>query len=375
MTTTTVAERTSAPTEGGDFAARVEHLRHRETGDVRAALQRARREQQRWHLEELAATRVLDERDVLGRMPDPSISSRTAKANRETARALESLPEVAAAAARGDLTWDQLQPVAQLATPESDAEWSVRARTAAPADLNRMVRRNRRVTAADAEARHAMRSVVSWRDADGMMSGRWRLPDVDGVLVEKVLEHMAEQRRPARGERWDSLAHRKADALVDLFTNYVDVEPTGRFRIEIVEVRLPDGSASAECEGVTIAPETAAALRPNAKVRECRMDETGRLVTTRRPRPALPRDVERHVRRRDRQCRVPGCTAARGLQIHHLNPRCWNGDTTDVRELAAVCPQHHHLLEPHGPFRLVGDAEDPVGLRLVHRDDTERGPP
>jgi hypothetical protein len=27
------------------------------------------------------------------------------------------------------------------------------------------------------------------------------------------------------------------------------------------------------------------------------------------------------------------------------------------------------MLEPHGPYRLVGDANQPEGLQLVHRDD------
>jgi hypothetical protein len=363
------------PAEGVGFAARVEELRHHPIPEVREALRRARREQQRWHLEELAATRVLDERAALGRVPDPTISARTAKTNLETARALEHLPEIAEAAAAGDLTRDQLQPLTQLATPETDAEWARRGPHAAAGDLDRLVRRTRHVSPGEAEDRHNRRSVVSWREPDGTARGKWLLPDVEGVIVDKVLDHMAERMRPAPGEKWDTLAHRKADALVELAKLYGQVEPTGRFRIEVVNITSsdPDASPRAEVDGIPIAPETVASLLPEAKVRDCRIDEAGRAITTRRPRPALPRDVELHVRRRDGVCRVPGCTETRGLQIHHLNPLCWHGETTDPSELAEVCPHHHHILEPHGPYRLVGDAEDPVGLRLVHRDD--RGPP
>jgi len=375
MTATTLVQPEVTPTEGVGFAARVEELRHHPVPEVRAALQRARREQQRWHLEELAATRALDERDALGPVPDATISARTARTNLETARALEHLPAIAEAAASGRLTRDQLQPLTQLATPETDAEWSERGVGAAPNDLERMVRRHRQVSAEEAEERHTRRSVVAWREPDGMARGKWLLPDVEGVLVDKVLAHMAERMRPERGQKWDTLAHRKADALVELAKLYGEVEPTGRFRIEVVNIHTsgPEASSRAEVDGIPIATETVASLLPEAKVRDCHTDETGRAVTTRQPRPALPRDVELHVRRRDRVCRVPGCTATRGLQIHHLNPRCWNGETTDPRELAAVCPHHHHILEPHGPYRLVGDAEDPVGLRLARRD--ERGPP
>jgi hypothetical protein len=377
-TTTTATSTATEPEVGFDFAARVEELRRHETGDVREVVRRARREQQRWHLEELAATRVLDDRGALDRMPDPTVSTRTAKTNLELARELESLPEIAAAAAAGDLTWDQLQPVVALATPETDAEWAQRGANAAVGDLSRMARRNRVVSAAEAAERHDLRSVFSWHEAEtGMSAGRWRLPDVEGVLVDKVLEHMAEQMRPEKGQPWDSLAHRKADALVALARDYADVEPTGRFRFEIVTILTPDGAPPrAEVGGIPLAPETVAALRPQARVRECRVDaETGRTTTVKRPRPALPRDVELHVKRRDLSCRVPGCSETRGLQIHHLNPRCFAGDTDDPAQLANVCPHHHHLLEPHGPYRLVGDANDAVGLRLVHRDEQPRDGP
>ncbi|MEX2031709.1 MAG: HNH endonuclease [Dehalococcoidia bacterium] len=110
-------------------------------------------------------------------------------------------------------------------------------------------------------------------------------------------------------------------------------------------------------------------------MRDCVIDEAGVARTVRRARTALPADVERHVRRRDRHCRVPGCEATRGLQIHHTQPLCDNPETFDPAKLAVVCPYHHRFLEPHGPYRLIGDAEDPDGLRLVHRDERVRDGP
>ncbi len=183
-----------------DFRARVDELRTHAVPALRRRLREARREQQRWRLEELAITRALEELDALDRVPDPTVSARTAKTNREVARSLESLPKVAAAAWFGELTWDQLQPVTQVATPDTDAEWSVRGRNLAPVDLQRMARSARHVTAADAAARRAARYVSSWRDPEqGMVFGRWALPDVDGILVDKVLEEIAERMHPPKG--------------------------------------------------------------------------------------------------------------------------------------------------------------------------------
>jgi hypothetical protein len=376
MSTATVID-ASEPDTRFDFGVCVDKLRTHSTGWLRSRDAELEREKRRIDVEQLAVRRVLDERNALGVMPDPQVSASTARAALETARALESLPQIAAAAHAGEISADQLRPLVEIATPESDAEWARRGSNVAPNVLQRMARRARKVSADDAAARHAARSVTTWREPDsGMGSGKWRLADIDGVLVEKVLDHMAERMRPEPGTPWDTLAHRKADALVQLAKNYADTEPTGRFRIEIVNISDPNAKAvGPEIEGIPLAVETLVSVMPNAKVRECVVDETGRTRTIRRPRAALPADVERQVRRRDPTCRVPGCTETRRLQIHHLNPVVHAGDSHEPRDLAAVCPHHHHMLVPHGPYRLVGDPCEPDGLRLVHRDDMARDGP
>ena len=82
--------------------------------------------------------------------------------------------------------------------------------------------------------------------------------------------------------------------------------------------------------------------------------------------------IVRAVLLRDGHCRWPGCTRDHGLQIHHLWPRSWGG-TDDIANLAAVCAgggtDHHPRLAPHGPYLLLGNPNQPDGLRLVHRDD------
>ena len=358
-----------------DFGVRVDELRTHPNEVLRDRIAAARREQQCWRLEELAATRVLDDRGALERMPDRTISSRTEKANVEVARALESRPALAAAAHDGALSWDQLQPLCELSTPETDAEWAERGQALAPVDLHRKVRMGQRVTLEDAQRRHEAREVRKWRDrVDGMHCGRWRLPEVEGALVDKVFDLMAERRRPAAGEAWDSLAHRMADALVDLATNYADVERTSRPVIEVVEIFDPRREPGAEVDGQPIAAETLAALKLNATVRRCVVDETGCARTVHKPRRALPTDVERHVRRRDTTCRVPGCEATTNLQIHHTEPVCDFGDTHLVHKLVAVCPGHHRVLIPHGRYRLIGDAEDPDGLHLERAPRARDGP-
>jgi hypothetical protein len=349
------------------FGEQVDELRGHDTEAVRALRAGLVAAQRRLHVRELAALRVLDERDALSRFPERGVSSKTSKTERETARALESLPAVAEQARRGELSNEQLVPLAQLATPETDAEWAARGPNLAPIDLNAMVRRRKTVTAEDARARRDARECKSWPERDtGMWAGRWRLPDVDGSLVERVLDHLAEQMKPATGEPWDSLAHRKADALVELCTKYADVELTGKWKYQIVIHRRADGSV--DCDGMGVAPATLDAMVLNATVRDRVDDAHGQALHTGRGRSGLRRAVERTVIERDPHCRVYGCSNTRGLQIHHLVPHSLGG-CDDVANLARVCPYHHRMLVPHGPSWLVGDPNQLDGLTIVHQDD------
>jgi hypothetical protein len=353
----------------------VDDFRGHETSWVRCRRDEVRREQRRLKVEELALTRVLDERHALDAMPEVSVPASTGKATVEVARALESTPALADAAAEGELSWEQLEPLTRLATAETDVEWAQRGKRLSPFDLQKLARRTRALTGDDAQRRMQARELRVWREPElGVIAGRFRLPDLDGILVEKVLDHMAQRMRPVDGERWAPLAQRHADALVDLCTNYADVERTGRFRFTIVTHVRADGSA--DCDGLEVPPETLDAIRPGAKVKTRHEDPHGMEISTTPTRSNLPAAIERHVRERDPHCRVPGCNHTRGLQAHHLVP-CCKGGWDGIDNLAMVCPYHHRMLTPHGPWHLIGDPERIDGLRLVHHDeliDARAGP-
>jgi len=352
-----------------EFAARIDAMRCHSTKALRSMVADARREQQRWYLEELAAARFLDDRHALDAMPDLTVSALTAKTNREVARSLESLPAVAAAAWSGDLSKDQLVPVTEVATPATDSEWARRGCRTAPVDLQRQARAARTVTAADAAARRAARYMTSWRDADqGMVFGRWALPDVDGVLVEKVLDHMAERMRPAKGTAWDSLAHRKADAFVDLCTKYADATPSKRSKPLIV-VHTNTERSSSEVDGIPIATETVLELATAARVVE--HDDAAPVIDYGDGRIPIPVALQRELERRDQHSRYPGCEHQRGFENQNLDPVTWGGRTSR-KQLARLCPEHHRRMEPHGAERLIGDPDLPDGLTVK---DTNRAAP
>ena len=71
---------------------------------------------------------------------------------------------------------------------------------------------------------------------------------------------------------------------------------------------------------------------------------------------------------RDGVCRCGlNCGYRHGLEVHHLVPRSWGG-TDDLSNLVAVFAGHHPDLVPHGPWALVGNPNQPDGLRRVRYD-------
>jgi hypothetical protein len=214
-----------------------------------------------------------------------------------------------------------------------------------------------------------------WREPQaGMLAGRFRLPDVDGALVESVFQRMCDRQRPAKGQPWAPLRHRMADALVDLCRNYAEVDPTGRSRPHVIIQKPANGPA--EVNGMPIADATCVTLVRDARVEEQLVDERGGLVTdSNLDQHSIPADVRRFVRTRDRHCRTPGCERPAD-HIHHMEPRSAGGNH-DPNKLAGVCRTCHPRYEPHGPYQLVGNPDQIDGLRLVRIDglpDARAGP-
>jgi hypothetical protein len=328
------------------------------------------REQRRLHIEDLDVVRVLDERGQI----DPTVgtggeSARTVRRNVETARALESLPNVAAAAHAGRLSHDQLGSVVKLADEESDAEWARRAPNVAPEELARLARNVSKPSAGDSRARYEARSLRMWWTPDkGMLHLHGQLPDVMGAKFEAKIATLTEQMRPEKGQGWDSFEHRAADALDQLCDQPAATDETATLAAKpVLAVQVPP-SGPAEIAGVPIADTLLEQVRANSVIEPVLVDGDGVPVAVGRRTSVLSPKIARAVVLRDGQCRVPGCARRHGLEVHHLRPRSWGG-TDEIANLAAVCPSHHRTLVPHGDRALVGNSNQPDGLQLVELGD------
>jgi hypothetical protein len=357
-----------------DIGEHLDGLRCRPTHWLAERRDEVVREQRRLHVEELALTRVLDERGAIDETiaGHDGTSVRSVREALETARALESLPRVAAAAHAGTLSAEQLAPVAMLADEHTDEEWAQRAADVAPNDLARLARTQRTPTVEDGQARRNARELRMWWQADtGMLNVRGQLPDLDGARFEAVINQMTDRMRPAKGQPWDTRAHRAADALVALTDRYehFDREEPTRAPQPLLVVQVPlEGPA--EIAGIPLPEAMVETLRANAKLEPVLVDAAGVALAHGTRSGALSPKIARAVLRRDGHCRIFGCDARESLEIHHLLPKSWGG-TDDPSNLAAVCKAggHHQMLVPQGPWALVGNPNRPDGLRLIHRDE------
>ena len=353
-------------------------LRVRETCWLLARRAEVVAEQRRLRVEELAIVAVLDERGTYDEViaAADGVSARVARETLETARALEALPAIAAAAHDGALSEEQLGAVVQLADESSDAEWARRAPNTAPADLQKQVRTQSKPTAADSRARHEARGLRMWWDQPrSMLHLRGQLPDLAGALFESTINEIVKTLRPAPGEPWDSRDHRAADALVGLCAHgsnngaeRVDADDSSEHRpalapkpVLVVDVPL---QGSATVAGVPLPDALVEQLRASASIEPHLVDEHGIPTVIGRRVPGSSPKIVRAVLLRDGHCRWPGCDHRHGLEVHHLVPRSWSG-TDDIANLVTVCARHHRRLVPHGVLALVGNPNHPDGIHLV----------
>jgi hypothetical protein len=323
--------------------------------------------QRRLRSEELAIVRVLDER---GRI-DLSVgrdgeSARTVREKVETARALESLPNLAAAAHAGSLSDEQLAAVVKVADESSDAEWARRAPNVTPADLARAARSKKKPSVEESQARHAARNFRMWWEGErGMLQVRGELPDAMGAKLEATVQKLTERMRPARGHAWERWERRAADALIQMcdaveVADRVQAPQLAPRPLFAVDVRM---HGPAEVAGIPLPDALIEQLRAQASIEPVLVDGGGAPVAVGKRSSSLSPKKVRAVLLRDGHCRCGNCDLRYGLHTHHLRPKSWGGGD-EMSNLAMVASVHHMLLIPHGPHALVGNPNQPDGLRM-----------
>jgi hypothetical protein len=270
-----------------------------------------------------------------------------------SAHALDHLPRVSEAFARGELSTDQVIELTRFATPDSELALVRWARSASPARIRE--RADRECGRSLQEARQAEKDrCLTWAFHDeGRRFGLHAdLPSADGAAVVRALEREAERIPVMPGEEDAYFASaRRADALVALCSARIAEDPDPDRATVVVHARAEAlAAASGECEiedGPPVHPETARRLLCTSRLQVVTEDARGEAISLGRMSREPSAAMLRQLRYRDRACRFPGCGSRRFTQAHHI---VWwsRGGRTDLDNLLLTCTFHHKLVHEFG---------------------------
>jgi hypothetical protein len=288
------------------------------------------------------------------------------------ARALGTLPRLAHALARGELSYAKVRALTRVATPETEERLLAVGRAGTADHVERIVRGWRRVDriaeARETAKRHASRALHVYQDEDGMVVVRGRLaPEVGALLVQALAaarETLYQQRRAAgaAGGTEDVSAEtppmpqQQADALALLAETAlhrgIDPGAPGERYQVVVHVDAPvlaDPDAPGQSvleDGTHVPAETSQRLACDASRVVMRHAPDGQVVEVGARTRTIPPSLRRVLHHRDQGCRFPGCGLPFG-QGHHLRHWAQGGPTT-LSNLRLLCRRHHRAVHEEG---------------------------
>jgi hypothetical protein len=314
------------------------------------------------------------------------ISLGAAREKVRVARALESLPRVAAAMSEGRVSYFKARELTRVATPANEDYLLNIALCGTASHVEDVVRGYRRALDAEELSREAIqqRDQQLWfhTEADGSMTIRGRVPAEVGALFKKALQ-AAEDSLPipenvpagtfSEGEDLHRSRKRRVEALATLAESFLATGPrdlSGSDRQQIVvhvDVETLRHSQAGRCElehGPSIAAETARRLACDCSVVRIVEDAKGEPLDVGRRTRTIPPGIRRALQARDQGCRFPGCCFKRYVDGHHV--KHWvNGGETKLSNLVTLCRFHHRLVHEG---QVVVQTLDDGAFRFVRPD-------
>ena len=293
------------------------------------------------------------------------VSTPTARALTHVGEKAWDMPHLVDSLCSGDLSLDKVRAVADVATPETDAELCEQAKVCSVRELIDVARTKVAAKPASAKSEHDRRFL---RFNEAFRTVSLQLPPESFATTRACLEARARQ-IPSDGETpWDQ---RLCDAFMEIIrssapgTQDQGATTTASPYVVVVHVPLQDlvdesGEASdlageLERDGL-ISTETVQQIACDATIAIGVDDDVGHTMYEGRARRTPSGAQRREIMRRDRHCRFPGCANVTFTNIHHIVP--WKpGGRTDLDNLALTCLHHHHLVHSKG-WTMSGNANE-----------------
>ena len=308
-----------------------------------------------------------------------------------------SCPVISEGFARGELSYSKVRALTRVADESSETDLIELARHATAAQLERMVRAARRVSAAEADEQQRSSYVRwYWDEDDGCLHLDAKLAPTDGALFLRALEssrdalyerrlgEVAEREEDRGGSAgppaaiepggsaeppppplspWDSRRHHPASptnaeslaalseaALARPASGVWDRSAAERYQVILhVDAQTLSGDAQGACaiaDGPGIAPETARRLACDGSV-VALVERDGKPLSVGRRTRSVPAAIRRALLARDGRCQFPGCERRRFVDAHHVVHWARGGETS-LDNLVLLCRHHHRLVHEGG---------------------------
>jgi hypothetical protein len=268
-----------------------------------------------------------------------------ARERMRVARALVALPETTAAMARGELPYSAARELTRVATGDTEAAWLAASQGMAVNQIERLVAghvmgdRPEDPTSPDLRPRVVRLELTPeafalWRQAYAVVSAERGIEITDADFVETLCRGAI---APGSGEAGPAhqIAYQQCPDCRRATQNgagrQIDVAP------EVLD--------RAACDARVIGSLDAAAPE--------------RATTT-----VTPRLREQVFARDHHRCTVPGCRAARNLDVHHIIEQA-RGGKHHMWNMTLLCSGHHAALHA-GLLEMTGQAPYEIEFRWVH---------
>jgi len=313
------------------------------------------------------------------------LDSGAARERVRVARALGTLPRLAEALARGEVSYAKVRAVTRVATPESEERLLAVAKAGTAEHVERIVRGwrrvDRRAELQDARRQDWSRALHVYPDEDGTVTIRGRLTAEQGAVLMRALDAaratLFQRPRPAETATPDvqnvpagtfperpTMPQQQADALTLLaetaLHHGIDPGTPGERYQVVVHVdaavlkNAEDPGQSLLEDGARVSAETSQRLACDASRVVMTHDAEGNLREIGGRTRTIPPALRRALHHRDKGCRFPGC-GVRIAEGHHIAHWAWGGPTT-LSNLALLCRRHHRAVHEEG-YRIERKAD------------------
>jgi hypothetical protein len=306
------------------------------------------------------------------------VSKATARVLTHVGEKAYDLPHLVGSLCAGDVSFDKVRAVVDVAAPDTDEELRDQARVCTVRELAEVARAAPPPDKSSGRASHDRRYL---RFNDSLCTLSMQLPAGDYAETRASLEARARD-IPSDGETaWDQ---RLCDGFLELIRSSLSGSsaPATTANPYVVVAHVPltslteDAGRQADLAGELehvglIDGETVQRIACDATIIIGVDDDVGHTMYEGRAR-RFPSDAQRReVKRRDRHCRFPGCTNMTFTNVHHIV--AWKpGGRTDLPNLVLLCKHHHGVVHRNG-WTMSGDANEeltiisPTGGVMVSR--------